>query len=291
VIEKYCRAIVPKATWNKVQKILAAHAERLHTKGGQNHPRRVGSTYLLSGMVRCARCDGAMSGLTSCQRSVSEYRRYRCNHAKQKKCTAKPIPAHLLEELVMHELEHFLGDETNLVELLGKFAKDQAGHQAAADALIASTRAELATVRKALANTSNAIAEVGGSATLLKKLVSLEAQENNLLAKIAQLETSRSARIHVPSRAEARRYGTAILANIRSQDTQTARQTLITLIHQIPTDRHGNHLVAQVQMYFDKATVSSYHAPVGAPIYRHSLKIEYLIQKPGNPLPIKKTVR
>lgn len=82
--------------------------------------------------------------------------------------------------------------------------------------------------------------------------------------------------------------------DLHSDDPAAVRQTLLGIVHQILADRHGKRLVAQVELYFDKKketggnpTVPISHTPVGAPIYRHSLKIEYDIQRQGNPLPIK----
>jgi DNA invertase Pin-like site-specific DNA recombinase len=96
IVEKYCKPSIPRKLWNKVQAILSAHAERAHLRSAQNHPRRVNATYLLSGVMQCARCGAAMNGLTSRQPSGKDYLRYRCNNAKQKlTCTAKPIPAAL----------------------------------------------------------------------------------------------------------------------------------------------------------------------------------------------------
>lgn len=77
-------------------------------------------------------------------------------------------------------------------------------------------------------------------------------------------------------------------------DPAAVRQTLLGMVHQILADRHGKRLVAQVELFFDKKretgynpTVPIFHEPVGAPINRHSRKIEYTIQKQGNPQPVK----
>lgn len=296
VVEDYCKPIVPRDTWDKVQAIIAAYAKRSSTKSDLYHPRRVNATYALSGIIKCARCGGAMNGLTSRQKSGSDYRRYRCNNSKQAmECTAKPIPAALAEKLTIKRIEGFLSDENNLVNLFTQFASNQAEYNATADKTIASHRAELATVRKALSNTANAIAELGGSATLLKKLKNLEAQDAELTAKILELESQKTAPIKIPTHAEARGAAQRIIADLHSNDPVHVRQTLLSLVYQVLADRHGRQLVMKVDLYFDKKkeltysspTVLTLHAPVGAPLYRHSLNIEYLIQNQGNPQPVK----
>lgn len=291
IVEKYCKPSVPKKLWTKVQSIIAAHAARLNVRSATDHPRRVNASYSLSGIIKCARCGSAMNGLTSSQRNGTEYRRYRCNNAKQNlNCTAKPIPAALIEKLVIKELIHFYEDETNLIKLLSHFSANQAEHHAAADTAIASHRAELATVRKGLSNTANAISQTGGSRTLLTKLTALEAQETELTRKITQLESQKRAPIQIPSRAQAKTLSKKIINELQSQDPTHIRQTLHGMLHEVLVDRHGKKLVAQVTMYFDKKkdeTVSMVQGPVGAPLYRHSRKIEYIIQNQGNPMPVK----
>lgn len=296
VVEDYCKPIVPRDTWDKVQAIIAAYAKRSSTKSDLYHPRRVNATYALSGIIKCARCGGAMNGLTSRQKSGSDYRRYRCNNSKQAmNCTAKPIPAALAEKLVIKRIEGFLSDENNLVNLFTQFASNQADYNATADKAIASHRAELATVRKALSNTANAIAELGGSATLLKKLKNLEAQDAELTAKILELESQKAEPIKIPTHAEARGAAQRIITDLHSSDPVHVRQTLLSLVDQILVDRHGKNLVIQIDLYFDKKkelkndrqTVPTIHPSVGAPLYRHSLKVEYLIQNQGNPIPVK----
>lgn len=293
-IEHYCKAIIPRKLWDKVQTIIAAHAARIHTQGGANHPRRAAGTYILSGIIKCARCGSPMNGLTSRQRSGKDYRRYQCSQSKRNlTCTAKPIPAALIEKLVLKELKKFYEDESNLINILSQFRHNQAGHHASADAEIASHRTELGTVRKAIANTATAISEMGGSAALQKKLASLEAEENELLGRIAHLQTQKTQPINVPTPAQAKTAAARILTALdQTHDPAATRQTLLSLLHQITADRHGKHLAAMIEMYFDKKkddtiTAPINHTPVGAPLYRHSLEISYTIQNQGNPQPVK----
>ena len=55
-VEKAFPAIVSKAQFRRVNRKLRSRAPR------RSHPRRVGSTYLLSGLVRCKACNRALSG-------------------------------------------------------------------------------------------------------------------------------------------------------------------------------------------------------------------------------------
>ena len=55
-VEKAFPAIVTKAQFSRVNKLMHSRAPK------QSHPRRVGSTYLLSGLVKCKACNRALSG-------------------------------------------------------------------------------------------------------------------------------------------------------------------------------------------------------------------------------------
>ena len=63
-VEKAFPAIITKAQFNLVGKLMRARAPK------RSHPRRVGSTYLLSGMVKCKACNRALSGTGRQERPV-----------------------------------------------------------------------------------------------------------------------------------------------------------------------------------------------------------------------------
>ena len=58
-VEKAFPAIVSKTQFRKVNRQMRSRAPR------KAHPRRVGSSYLLSGLVKCHRCNRALSGQDS----------------------------------------------------------------------------------------------------------------------------------------------------------------------------------------------------------------------------------
>ncbi len=55
-VEKAFPAIVTKTQFRRVGKLMRSRAPKM------SHPRRVGSTYLLSGLVKCKSCNRALSG-------------------------------------------------------------------------------------------------------------------------------------------------------------------------------------------------------------------------------------
>ena len=66
-VEKAFPAIVTKAQFSRVNKIMRSRAPKI------THPRRVGSSFLLSGLVKCYRCKRALSGRYSSRGTFPYY--------------------------------------------------------------------------------------------------------------------------------------------------------------------------------------------------------------------------
>jgi site-specific DNA recombinase len=293
IIEKYCAPTVPRKLWDKVQTILQAAMQRKHMNSIANHPRRTNSVYILSGIIKCARCGSPMNGMNSPQPYSDDYLRYRCAAAKIKKtCTAKPVPAKIVEEMVIKELLRFFDEPQNLINVLTTFQTQNANRQQTIDEELASLTAQLATVRKKLSNTVNAIAEKAHSQALLKKLSTLEQEEIELQSQIAKLKSQSNLPVFIPNEEQAKVAIHKIKADLQSKDPAFIRQTLLGIIHEVIIDRNGRHIIGRVVYYHTpelkkkpptKLTVSIFPTPVGAPIYRHSLFFEATIPPPGRP--------
>lgn len=91
-------------------------------------PKRVGRTYLLSGLMRCGLCGGAMTGYTFTKKGTDkQYSYYKCNHYLQKgttACSGQSIPALQIEDFVVETLMNlskdtqFLSDKEKMLALL-----------------------------------------------------------------------------------------------------------------------------------------------------------------------------
>lgn len=250
IIEKYCAPTIPRKLWDKVQQIMQANAERKSVHSKKNHPRRKGGIYMLSGILKCARCEGMMNGMNSPQPRGADYLRYNCATAKNKKtCAAKPIPAKLIETLVLDQINKFFDDPQNLINTLAAFKEDHSNVQAKVDEELASIHPQLATVRKKIANLTNAIAEKSHSQALLKKLTVFEEEETELLSRIAQLKAQNTGTVVVPTLEQARVASKRVQEDLKSKDPAFIRQILHTMISEIYVDRNGKHLVYQIVFY------------------------------------------
>ena len=97
-VEKAFPAIVAKTQFRKVNKQLRSRAPR------QAHPRRVGSSYLLSGLVKCHTCRRAMSGQDS---KSGQFAYYVCQSLMKRgsgACECPRLNACRFEEMVVDRI-------------------------------------------------------------------------------------------------------------------------------------------------------------------------------------------
>lgn len=287
IVENYCAPTIPRKLWDKVQTIMQASAQRKNLQSQTEHPRRKKATFILSGILKCARCGGMLNGMNSPQPHGNDYRRYQCATAKNKKtCSIKPIPAKLIEKMVLDELHKFYDDPQNLISVLSGFQADRSIRQNQVDEERGSLSAQLAAVRRKLSNLTNVLAERPHSQALLKKLTSLEEDESALLVKLAHLKNKSAAPVIVPNEEQARAVSHRIQEDLRSKDPVIVRQILLGMISEILADRTGKYVVAKIIHYHippDSETVSMFPPPVGALIHRHSLFATGIIPPSGRP--------
>ena len=125
-VEKAFPAIVSKTQFKQVNKIMRSRGPKI------THPRRVGSTFLLSGLVKCYRCKRALSGRYS-SRSTFPY--YVC-HSFMKRgpgaCDSPRVDARHFEELVVSSIRSNIlteGNIRNLVKVVDEQMDGVAGEQ------------------------------------------------------------------------------------------------------------------------------------------------------------------
>jgi len=248
-----CAPTVPRKLWDAVQEITSAAAEHKHMHSSTKHPRRIKSVYLLSGILRCARCGGMLNGMSSPQPHGQPYRRYNCATAKIKKtCAIKPIPAKLAEQIVLDSVHKFLENPQSIIDLFTEMQKHNQTASAQVDEERASLTAQLAPVRKKITNLTNAIAEKPHTRALLQKLESLETEEQQILQKLSDLKTRNITPVIIPTPQQAANAAHHIQTQLKSKDPETIRQTLLGLIHQITIDRIGKQIIGKITFHTKK---------------------------------------
>ena len=111
-VEKAFPAIISKAQFRRVNRKLRSRAPR------RTHPRRVGSSYLLSGLVRCRACNRALSGQDA---KSGRFAYYVCQSIMKRgkdACETPRLNARRFEEMVVGKIRENVLTESNIRDLV-----------------------------------------------------------------------------------------------------------------------------------------------------------------------------
>jgi len=119
IVEGEHDAIISEEVFNEVQKLLGLN---------KGKPTKQGRTYILSGLLRCGFCGGAMAGQTFTKKgNGKKYSYYKCVNKLHKgdvACKGLTIPAKSLETFIVKELKKLssnkllLSDKKKMIEII-----------------------------------------------------------------------------------------------------------------------------------------------------------------------------
>jgi site-specific DNA recombinase len=183
-VENYCSAIVPVKIWKSVQKMQDEFSQRQHLNSERFHPQRIISRYILSGMLRCARCGESLSGCTTSSRGKRDRDTYTCAGVRKHTCTARRIPRDFLEDVVIETIKKYILDDKISLELERVQENERTEQAVQAIELKRSVSSQLKKIQAKLKRIGQAIAESGYSKTLFLELENLERQETEMLSSM-----------------------------------------------------------------------------------------------------------
>ena len=111
-VEKAFPSIVSKTRFRRVNRLMRSRAPK------RAHPRRVGSTYLLSGLVKCKACNRALSGQDA---KSGQFAYYVCQSIMKRgkgACETPRLNARRFEELVVGKIRSNILTESSITELV-----------------------------------------------------------------------------------------------------------------------------------------------------------------------------
>jgi DNA invertase Pin-like site-specific DNA recombinase len=293
-IENYCEPVIDLAIWNAVQAKIQQFAQRKNLKG-PNHPRRINSSYLLSGLAYCARCGSPLFGAPSKQRRKpdgtrnADYERYACSRSyRRHDCDQGQFPQGVLDIIVLDTLREYI----LLPEALTFLQKQIQETETMRLDHIGDQRTELgntlAGLKRRISHLADAIAESGHTRALLDKLAVLEGEETSLLAQLAELD--RQAGTPAPDLTDDQLADQALSLQtiLGGSDLQEKQRVLRSFIERIAVDRDGNKIIGVITYYFpppvslnksppddDLLSVPLSPLPLGAPLHRHSFTVSF----------------
>ena len=294
VIEDYCKPLIPRSVWDAVQKVQSRFDQKRNLQTGSlDHPRRAHTSYLLSGLIECARCHSPLAGHTSPQRNGHSSAGYRCTRATRRRdCGLPRIPAHTIENAVLEKLQETILQPVYFLELLESDRQQSATAVERINEQCREYEHDLNIIRRRISNLTAAIAEAGHSSSLIRKLNQLEADEADIKRKLADLQLP--ALIPELDPARLKKELSCLRQRLGKTAPEERRQIIQAFIHKVIVDRVDKHLYATIQFILPPdvtsptditppspddgynlppqgSTVPTSHAPMGAPRYTHSI--------------------
>ncbi len=274
VIENYCKPMISKGLWDKVQARQEAYAAKQHVRlGSKEHPRRTHSPFLLSGLAECARCGSPLYGHISRQRNDTKQTSYRCTRSTRTRghdCTFTRIPAHALERAVIEKMQEVLQDPDQLEAILEQYRQ----HSATAHERNAEERKtkedDLKKVRRKIANITGTIEDTEEgkkSKTLAKRLAQLEHDEADLQRQLAELPRDNGTSSN-SNPGKIKNGLVQIAERLKKATPEEERQILAAFVYKVVVNRIEDRLYGRIEIYIPHDDLK----PAGPPTPRHPPK-------------------
>lgn len=253
VIQDAFPALVDEETWQAVQLLAARNAHHVRMTGPDNpgHPRRRQSHFLFSSIARCAKCNGLLNGHVIKTQNRPGHDYYACSTRQRRHaCDAQQIPREILEKTVIEHLVDFL----NHPQVILAQQEQQAQDHLQEASILAAERAEinrrLASLRRRMANITEAIEDKGKEAphTLIDKLLILEAQETQLKTDLQKLKSDLSPVTHATAE-QLTSLASKIQRMAAAEDKEPLRQILLAIVASLTVERDGPIVRGLLQIY------------------------------------------
>ena len=237
--------LIDRETWDRVQATL-----RTRPKRGGSWPvghlpaRRVTSSYLLSGLIRCARCGSAMIGSFDRLPSGTRWRFYVCGKRKRegrRGCPTGKLKASLVEGEVMSRVMDRILTPVYVRGLLNAANRKLNEEAVSLDSKVARVRRRLSEVNRAIYNLLD-LAEREGSTAARDRLAQRESEKARLRGELESL-LIRKARSKLEISEEVM---TVALSKMREElgtgDVQRKRGVLKRFVDRIEAERERARL-------------------------------------------------
>ena len=178
-------AIVPREMWERSQ----TRMDKRKNDNGECARGRAKEVYLLSGLIRCGKCESAMVGVSGYGRDKIRHPYYVCGKKQRShECDLKTIRKDTVELMVIEDMKADLFSAAGKTRLKEKFATHLAERPNQVKAETAHAKRELAGLDTKINNIVMAVANGHSSPALLDQLSKFEQQREVLRSQLAGLE-------------------------------------------------------------------------------------------------------
>ena len=259
VIEHYVEPMVDQGTWELVQRINQKNkVEQLTRPDNPQHPRRLGSSFLLSGLIYCSRCGAPMNGsVVKFSHDRKEFEYYICSRAGQThECDARRIPRQTLETIVFKTLRDFVLDPSVVFQHQVDIVQNQDERKRELEMLRSDTQARLRKIQREIGNLNDVIAEEGKNTprSTRERLSSLERDEMIVKAQLSNLVQQKQSEISTLTPEQARQIASHLQHAIETEGSENLKTMLFGIVQRICAERDGNVVRGMVYYYHPPET-------------------------------------
>jgi site-specific DNA recombinase len=274
VLEDYCEPIVTPELWDSAQRV-SKERRNAATVPNEDNPRRLGSDYLLSGLVYCQECGSPMNAHTI--GGAKRYQYYACSRRKRRgDCTAAHIPRHALEKAVTDKLISEALTVENLLLLQNKLDAEAERDTSSEKSAAKERGKRLQKIEQELANLTTAIQAGGYTRTMTEAIRKLETEQDKLLYQNQQAAITPTLAKH--PRATLAQLAAELTESLKSKNPAERRAALRSVITRVTIRKDGKRLVG-VLSYLPRSIL---YLRVVPPRRRHAedikLKINFITQ-------------
>ena len=263
-VEDYCEPLIDKNTWDEVQRI-GQRRKRPHIN--KDHPRRISSPFILSGILYCHQCGSPMSAY-----SIKQWDYYDCSRRKRKRdCNARRIPRAPMETAVLDLLTERLLTLENLLVIQTEMQNAWSTQTSENEQTRRDMEKQLAGVQAKIRNITAAISEHGYSKALLNQLSALEIQEADHRAALGKLDEMKQPEHY--TRPQLNDIAAAIKADLNSDDINKKRAALRGLVSRVIAKRTDDRILGTMYCNQVNGTVPPRGSEANTLLYPISIKI------------------
>jgi len=193
VIKDYAEPMVTQEMWDMVQSYAHKNTKKENPMSGDDnrlHPRRAGSSFLLSGLAYCTRCGSLLNGDVIAFKNGRRLEYYHCrNSHNYLGCDARRISKPVIEAKVIESLREYVLDPEVVKERDKESALAQANDPQRIKKALTGAAARLANNTRRINNVTNRLAdEDNPPESLVAKLHELETENKELVAENDRLK-------------------------------------------------------------------------------------------------------
>lgn len=188
-------AVVSRETFDAIQHVLATKPNPRRPQNEPTRRRTENGMYLLTGKLYCGSCGSPMVGVSGRGKCGVVYYYYACKNQKLHQCTAAPVRRDQIEWDVANAIREYVLNEEGIAAITDAVMERQ--KQSEVQMELQGLKDQLSDAQRSIRNIMGAIEQGVFAPSVQKRLIELEAQEQQLRARAAVLEAQSA---HLPTR-------------------------------------------------------------------------------------------